>query len=41
MDHSRVIVWALLALVAGAAFGYFYGQSVGYDEAVNYFIAAK
>ena len=41
MDHSRVIVWALLALVAGAAAGYYFGYTGGYDQAVGYFVAVK
>jgi uncharacterized protein YneF (UPF0154 family) len=39
MDHSRVIVWALLALVAGTAIGYYFGYNAAYDEAVANFIA--
>ncbi len=41
MDHSRVIVWAMLALVAGAAAGYYFGYTGGYDQAVGYFVAVK
>ena len=41
MDHSRVIIWAVLALVTGLAAGYFFGYSHGYDQAVGYFIAVK
>ncbi len=41
MDHSRVIVWALLALVAGSALGYYLGFNFGYDQATNIFLAAK
>lgn len=31
----RVLVWALLALVAGAASGYYFGYDHGYDEAAS------
>lgn len=41
MDHSRVIIWALVALVAGSAIGYYFGYNMAYDEAIGYFVAVR
>ncbi len=41
MDHSRVIVWGLIALVAGLGLGYYLGFNFGYDQATNVFLAVK
>ncbi|MCX6793452.1 MAG: hypothetical protein NTY12_05570 [Candidatus Falkowbacteria bacterium] len=38
---SRVVIWAILALVVGVAAGYYFGYSSGYDQAANFFLASK